>query len=168
MSHDLMLYGYTDLVPRLALPPMGKSERKIVHELANAFSLRSKSSGLGNRRFPVLFRTSRTPKNHSENMLDDAELFISRRFGSNGGAHRSRKAVKTGGKVNSGNSSKAATYRDGEIVGASAPELGVGNKGRAMLERMGWSAGLALGATNNKGILQPVSHVVKTTKAGLG
>jgi hypothetical protein len=33
---------------------------------------------------------------------------------------------------------------------------------------MGWSTGTALGALNNKGILQPVLHVVKTTKAGLG
>jgi len=37
-----------------------------------------------------------------------------------------------------------------------------------MLEKMGWSTGTGLGAVNNQGILQPVSHVVKTTKAGLG
>ena len=61
-----------------------------------------------------------------------------------------------------------ATYRDGEIVGAAAPELGIENKGRQMLEKMGWSSGTALGALNNKGILQPVASVVKTTKAGLG
>jgi len=53
-------------------------------------------------------------------------------------------------------------------VGGSAPELGIENKGRAMLERMGWNQGDALGALNNKGILQPVLHVVKNTKAGLG
>lgn len=62
----------------------------------------------------------------------------------------------------------AVSYRDGDIVGGSAPELGSENKGRAMLEKMGWSTGTALGAVNNKGILEPVSHVVKTTKAGLG
>ena len=62
----------------------------------------------------------------------------------------------------------AVSYRDGEIVGAAAPELGQENKGRAMLEKMGWSTGTALGALNNKGIMQPLAHVVKTTKAGLG
>ena len=67
-----------------------------------------------------------------------------------------------------GVSNAAVSYRDGDIVGGSAPELGIENKGRAMLEKMGWSTGTALGALNNKGILQPVSHVVKTTKAGLG
>lgn len=61
----------------------------------------------------------------------------------------------------------AATVRDGEIVGAAAPELGSGNRGHAMLEKMGWSSGTALGATNNKGILQPVTHAMKRTKAGL-
>jgi hypothetical protein len=57
---------------------------------------------------------------------------------------------------------------DGDVVGASAPEIGVENRGRAMLEKMGWSTGTALGATNNKGILLPVAHVVKNSKAGLG
>jgi len=38
-----------------------------------------------------------------------------------------------------------------------------------MLEKMGWSTGKALGALNNdRGIVQPVAQVVKTTKAGLG
>jgi len=57
---------------------------------------------------------------------------------------------------------------DGDIVGASAPEIGAENKGRAMLEKMGWITGTALGASNNKGILQPVVHVVKRSRAGLG
>lgn len=67
-----------------------------------------------------------------------------------------------------GGNNAGVSYRDGDVVGGSAPELGAENIGRAMLEKMGWSNGTALGALNNKGILQPVSHVVKTTKAGLG
>jgi len=78
------------------------------------------------------------------------------KYGPRGAAKPSRAGVK------------AATYMDGDVVGASAPEIGAENKGRAMLERMGWSRGTALGALNNKGILQPVKHVVKNTKAGLG
>lgn len=57
---------------------------------------------------------------------------------------------------------------EGDVVGASAPEIGVENRGRAMLEKMGWSSGTALGASNNKGILQPVAQVVKNSRAGLG
>ena len=62
----------------------------------------------------------------------------------------------------------AVSYREGEVVGGEAPELGSGNRGRAMLEKMGWSSGTALGAMDNKGILQPVSQTMKKSKAGLG
>jgi hypothetical protein len=58
-------------------------------------------------------------------------------------------------------------YKDGEIVGKSAPELESTNKGRAMLMKMGWKSGMGLGAENNKGILEPLAPVVKVTKAGL-
>lgn len=145
---------------------MDKADRKVVHELANAFNLKSKSAGNDNKRFPVLYRTSRTLP-YVERMFDAIESKISRRFlprmdvGSKRGSGPSR-----GGRGGFG--STAASYRDGDVVGASAPELGAENRGRAMLEKMGWSTGDALGALNNKGILQPVSHVVKTTKAGLG
>lgn len=61
-----------------------------------------------------------------------------------------------------------ATYMNGEVVGASAPEIGSENKGRAMLERMGWSSGMGIGAIGNKGGIDVIKHVVKTTKAGLG
>src|SRR4051794_29033623 len=35
--------------------------------------------------------------------------------------------------------------KEGTIVGHSAKEIGAENKGRAMLEKMGWSAGMGLG-----------------------
>jgi hypothetical protein len=35
------------------------------------------------------------------------------------------------------------------------------------MQKMGWSKGMSLGAVDNKGILQPIAHTVKTTKAGL-
>jgi hypothetical protein len=62
----------------------------------------------------------------------------------------------------------ALRLRDGEIVGGGVPELGQENKGRNMLEKMGWSKGMGLGAVDNKGILEPVAQVMKYSKAGLG
>ncbi|KAI9743286.1 MAG: hypothetical protein M1818_003132 [Claussenomyces sp. TS43310] len=150
----------------LALPPMDKADRKLIHELANASNLKSKSVGKGNKRFPILYRTSRT--SYDERAFIAVEARPSRRYlprmDVNG--HKLTKTLQRQGRGGSGIT--GVSYRDGDIVGASAPELGVENKGRAMLQRMGWSTGTALGALNNKGILQPVSHVVKTTKAGLG
>ncbi|KAK8044869.1 SQS1 protein [Apiospora rasikravindrae] len=62
----------------------------------------------------------------------------------------------------------ATSYREGEVVGQHASELASDNKGRMLLEKMGWSKGMALGTTDNKGIMVPIVHVVKKTKAGLG
>lgn len=145
---------------------MDKANRKVVHELANAVKLKSKSDGSGKKRFPVLYKTQQTQP-FLEQAWDAAEARISRRFLPRTQA-KGRNAIGTGRGGGGGFNNAAVSYRDGDIVGASAPELSAGNRGRAMLEKMGWTSGDALGAHNNKGILQPVSHVVKTTKAGLG
>lgn len=149
---------------------MDKADRKVVHEYANAFNLKSKSIGSAKSRFPILTRTQRT-MSYDQRVFDAVSSRITRRFlprmdvkGKRGPAP----ARRAGGGGGGGFGSAAVSYRDGDIVGGSAPELGASNIGRAMLEKMGWAAGDALGALNNKGILQPVSHVVKTTKAGLG
>ncbi|CAL3971715.1 unnamed protein product [Diplocarpon coronariae] len=153
----------------LSLPPMHKADRKIVHEIAQAFNLKSKSAGNGNQRFPILYRTNKT-RAFNNSTFDAVDAKISRRFFPRMDVRAQR---VSGGKpsragAGGGFNSAAVSYRDGDIVGGSAPELGAENRGRAMLEKMGWLSGEALGAFNNKGILQPVPHVVKTGKAGLG
>jgi len=152
----------------LSLPPMAHEERKMVHEIANVFKMKSKSVGGGKSRFPVLYKTSRTTQ-YDEKALNalDPMIFL-RRFLPR--LHKGKKKSAVSGKTRGGGfASAGVSYRDGEIVGATAPELGQENRGRAMLEKMGWSTGKALGALNNdRGIVQPVAQVVKTTKAGLG
>ena len=148
---------------------MDKGDRRVVHELANAFNLKSKSVGAAHSRFPTLYKTSRT-RAYDEDVLATIDHKLRRRrflprldkmSGNKGAVPRVRRTF--GGSGNA-----AAGYRDGEIVGAAAPELNAENKGHAMLEKLGWSKGTALGALDNKGILQPVVHVVKISKAGLG
>ena len=154
---------------------MNKRDRRIVHEIANAVGLNSKSIGVGDSRFPVLHKTVRS-RMYEENAMEAVEARLSqRRFFSRKDKAGKRKAKSGAAKRNGSGgggggfrSATAATYRDGDVVGAAAPELGVDNRGRAMLEKMGWSTGTALGALDNKGILQPVEHIVKTSKAGLG
>ncbi|KAF2144701.1 uncharacterized protein K452DRAFT_245768 [Aplosporella prunicola CBS 121167] len=148
-------------------PPMDTRDRAIVHQLGNAFNLKSKSVGAGKSRFTTLIKTSRTVE-YEEAIFAQVASRYERRFVprmDKSAAKGKRNAAGGGG---GGGRNAAVSYRDGDVVGASAPELGVENKGRAMLEKMGWSSGTALGALNNKGILQPVTHIVKTTKAGLG
>ncbi|KAK2612233.1 squalene synthetase-like protein [Conoideocrella luteorostrata] len=138
--------------------------RKVIHELADKFNIKSKSTGKADQRRPTLYRTIRTLP-YAEAAFDQAINRIQRRF---------LPRLDTKGKRNTKpNTTRcvtatAASYREGEIVGAAAPELGLENRGRAMLEKMGWCRGTALGATNNKGILLPVTHAMKKSKAGLG
>ncbi|TQN66676.1 Protein SQS1 [Colletotrichum shisoi] len=152
--------------PSLMLPPMDNHARKVIHELASKFNIKSKSTGSGDQRRPMLHRTFRTAK-FADETFDMAITRVGRKyFPRNDIAVRAavqRQSARRGGGGHAG-----VLYRDGEVVGGSAPELGQENKGRAMLEKMGWSSGTALGALNNKGILQPVAHVVKRSKAGLG
>ncbi|KAK8203977.1 hypothetical protein IWZ01DRAFT_554012 [Phyllosticta capitalensis] len=148
-------------------PPMDKHQRAMLHQIGASLGLNSKSVGSGNKRFTTLIKTSRTaPLNdYTFNKLTSK---YQRRFLPRGDKAGGGKRAGRGGAGGGGGRYGAASYRDGEVVGASAPEIGVENKGRAMLEKMGWSAGMGLGAVDNKGILQPVQHVVKTSKIGLG
>lgn len=150
----------------ITFPPMDLHARKIVHELADTFNIKSKSVGKAEQRRPSLYRTVRTTP-YSQAIFDRAVGQVHRKF-------LPRADTKGKGKPSSrmqnrlGASITATSYQEGEIVGAAAPELGIGNRGRTMLEKMGWSCGTALGAEDNKGILQPVSLAMKRSKAGLG
>lgn len=146
---------------------MAQKERKTVHEIANIFKLKSKSIGAGKSRFPVLYRTARTMQ-YDEHALTKIDVAMSsKRFLPRQGVAPKHGAPR--GKARGGFSGAGIVYRDGEVVGAAAPELGQDNKGRAMLKKMGWSTGTTLGALNNtRGIAQPVTQVIKTSKAGLG
>ncbi|OAR05744.1 hypothetical protein LLEC1_01729 [Akanthomyces lecanii] len=146
----------------VCLPPMDKHARKMIHELASKFNVKSKSIGKADQRRPTLYRTKRTLRFDAD-AFESAVKRIHRRY---------IPRLDYKGKSSQGESSRngyaEASYRDGEIVGASAPELSTENRGRAMLEKMGWSTGTALGSEDNKGILLPVTQTMKRSKAGLG
>ncbi|KAH7325141.1 hypothetical protein B0I35DRAFT_425707 [Stachybotrys elegans] len=148
----------------MTFPPMDTHARKTIHELASKFKVKSKSIGKADQRRPVIYRTGRTLPyaeaafNQIVGRLTKRQFFP--RLDNKGKRGQKAPPVRT--------NHAAASYREGEIVGGAAPELGVENRGRAMLEKMGWSTGTALGASNNKGILQPVTHAMKSSKAGLG
>lgn len=135
---------------------MTKKDRKSVHEIANVLSLKSVSKGYGPSRYPTLTKTKRTPQLRP-NQLD---AWFDQIYNGPAGKRDFKQASKPRGNP--------ANRKDGEVVGESAPEISAENKGRMILEKMGWSSGTALGSSNNKGILKPVTHVVKKSKTGLG
>lgn len=147
----------------LSLPTMEAHRRAVLHQFVKEFRIQSKSQGDGAKRHTILSKSVRTLA-FDDDFFDRMQKKYARRL------HIVGKYGPPLGKEKAPKASKnrpAVSYKDGEVVGAKAPELGTENKGRAMLEKMGWSKGMALGAMDNKGILQPITHTVKITKAGL-
>lgn len=128
---------------------MDASARKIIHELANKFNIKSKSAGHGETRRPSLYRTKRTVR-YSEPSFEQVFARAGRRYfprlDQRGKAPRGGGGGGGGGRSGRGINHAAFTLKDGEVVGGGAPELDQANKGRAMLEKMGWSTGMALGS----------------------
>ena len=175
-------YHLSDLLTlsSLTFVPMQKHERKQIHNQAAQFYLKSKSMGTGNNRFPVLYKTKRSDHfRYNEDAIE--EIFIGRKFSGFKNVHingRGARGVGGAGGLGGGNTGFArragggggSGHRpmDGDVVGSGAAELGEENRGRLMLEKMGWSSGTALGTTENKGILVPVAAVMKSSRIGLG
>jgi hypothetical protein len=159
-------------IEALALAPMAADMRASVHRLARALNLKSHSQGKADGRFPILTKTPDTHHYTIDNVDEIDALLNQRRFFSrNTGSFKTSKLPSGGPKTRrsgGGGVLAGASYMDGEVVGASAPEIGADNRGRAMLEKMGWSSGMGIGKVGNKGSTEVIKHVVKNTKAGLG
>ena len=156
----------------LALAPMAADMRASVHRLARALNLKSHSQGKDDGRFPILTKTPNTHHYTIDSVYEIDALLTQRKFfGKNIGSFKTSKLPRGGPKTRrsgGGGALAGVSYMDGEIVGASAPEIGADNRGRAMLEKMGWSSGMGIGKVGNKGSTEVIKHVVKNTKAGLG
>jgi hypothetical protein len=131
---------------------MTKHDRKTVHDLAGKFNLKSKSVGKGNSRFTTIIKTSRSSFFEYDEEAVDSIL-------------RHGKFWKRMDKRASG-AGPQGKLRDGMVVGESASELSADNKGRLMLEKMGYKTGMTLGV-DGRGIAEPVMAIMKTGKAGL-
>ncbi|KAF2399827.1 hypothetical protein EJ06DRAFT_36022 [Trichodelitschia bisporula] len=86
-----------------------------------------------------------------------------------GGSRASRNAAAgRAPHVFGGSKFAAASPKNGHIVGAKAKEISLDNKGRLMIEKLGWVPGTPLGRLGGNGILTPITSIVRTTKLGLG
>jgi hypothetical protein len=150
-----------------SFPPMDKRRRKMIHEIAAEFNLKTKSIGAGDNRYTKLIKTRMTTRWMENKFAARARKINLGFFPRTDATARGKKVLRVTSRGGGGANSAGVRYRDGDIVGGAAPEIGAENKGRAMLEKMGWSSGMALGTLDNKGILTPIMHVVKNTKTGL-
>ncbi|KAI4521431.1 hypothetical protein K525DRAFT_239119 [Schizophyllum commune Loenen D] len=148
----------------MALPPANKETRKQVHDLAEAFGLKSKSKGKGDARYTTLTRTSRTGYAVSERKIGR----IVRGAGGHGGMFGSSSFGGEKGKKGKGGGApvRVPRHREGEEVGGTAPKIGESNVGFKMLAMMGWQDGQRIGVSG--GLDAPIAAIMKTTKLGLG
>ena len=166
IQEELRIFLENDNQQSRPFPPMGKNDRKELHEIASVLKLSSKSIGSGKDRYPVLTKTSRT--RYSPDILSRAIDASSKGFlghGSKTARKLSRQSTKAA-KGGLGNTT-AAQLRNGEVVGAGAAELGKESVGHRLMEKMGWSKGMALGK-EGEGRLVPVEQKVRLGTAGLG
>ncbi|KAK8084562.1 hypothetical protein PG997_005833 [Apiospora hydei] len=174
MTKDDLVYELEQFIlgddEQLSLPPLDKHSRRCIHQVAAQLKVKSQSAGKGVSRYPVLYRTKSTVS-YDERGFTSATRFLRQsyypRVDVDEEVVKEYKALRRKDpNVKRGHA--ATSYREGEVVGQHASELASDNKGRMLLEKMGWSKGMALGTTDNKGIMVPIVHVVKKTKAGLG
>jgi hypothetical protein len=155
-----------DLLER-AFPPMDKTDRKALHEICVALNLGSRSQGSGKKRFPIVFKTSRTG-DYSEDIFAQivhasSKGFLSNRAKANKFAKKSGKGPGRGGGFD-----KAATgLRNGEVVGAGAAEISHTSFGARMMAKHGWTKGMGLGK-DGEGRTVPVEQVMRIGTHGLG
>lgn len=169
---ELRIFMQEDGQQSRPFPPMDKEERKALHDIANALNLKSRSVGVGGDRFPVLYKTSQTfytAKTFDRAVTASKQGMLSRdgRFAKKFARKNARAGAKGKAGGGSGGATSAATLRNGEVVGAGAAELGKENLGHKLMEKMGWSKGMALGK-EGEGRLVPVEQIVRLGTAGLG
>jgi len=152
-----------------AFPPMDKTARVVLHQVAQCFNLKSSSRGSGKNRFTVFNKTRRTLE-WDESLWGSFASGNDRGFLPNMRTKGKPKAKRAGGGGGGGGGSAAVTYRHGEVVGGTAPEIAENNFGRRLMEKMGWSKGMALGNQENvEGrLLEPVAARIKSGRGGLG
>ena len=146
----------------LTLPPMLKRDRALVHNMADAYALKSKSKGKGKDRFPILFKTSKTGSRVDRSRIRRLQRTP---FGAMDDAQFDREGRTPQGHVRIG-PDMAPRNRDGARVGGNAKRIGEDNIGHRLLASMGWQSGTGLGHTH--GIAEPIGATIKVSRSGLG
>ncbi|KAH7107935.1 hypothetical protein BKA62DRAFT_680461 [Auriculariales sp. MPI-PUGE-AT-0066] len=129
----------------MALPPLDKTTRARVHQIATSFGLKSKSQGKGDNRFITLYRTTRTRET----------------------ATNERKVARLVAGTYMPGMPQGPRHKEGDEVGKSAPKLTDSNLGFRLLAQMGWQEGDRIGLSAG-GLEVPIAAFFKKSKLGLG
>ncbi|KAF9264106.1 hypothetical protein L218DRAFT_863575 [Marasmius fiardii PR-910] len=141
---------------QMVLPPTNKETRKMIHELAQAFNLKSVSKGKGDGRYTTLIKTTKS----AYGAVNEQKIGKVVRWG------RSR-GVEFAAKEDWGHKGgRMPKHREGDEVGKAAPKLNDSNIGFRLLAAMGWADGDRIGLSG--GLNDPLTAIIKHSKLGLG
>lgn len=159
----------------LRFPPMDNHGCMTLRDMSRAFHFKPRKFGKAPECYIVSVKTSAS-KRQSPDYREIDKLMNRRKlfFRSDAGLTKREKKeigqllreIKPGDGKKSKNKA-AFMYKEGDVVGANASRIGPESIGRQLLVKMGWQNGEALGKEGNKGIIEPITAVVKTTKAGI-
>ena len=153
----------------LRLPPMPQHRRLFVHKFCYRLNISTSSHGDGSQRYTTLNRTPSTVSYNEDSynrIANGGKFRFREEYDEPGFARGGGRGARAAGKKAAVDFRRRTFIKDGEIVGANAPALGPENRGFAMMVKMGWSKGTALGA-HGQGILEPIKQRVRLTRAGL-
>ncbi|ANB16006.1 Sqs1p [Sugiyamaella lignohabitans] len=152
----------------LQFPPVDYNARYIIEKLCQAYYLKSQCRGDGLNKVIIATKTSSSFGDFDEpkvNRYLNRRKVFPRTDTKRESVRRKRPAEMKLQKSSGGGG--IVHHKEGDVVGATADELGADNIGRQMLEKMGWKVGMGLG-TRSVGIIEPIAAKVKKTKWGIG
>lgn len=173
---EFKMFSKDPIVETLRFPPLDFNAHMVLRAISDSFHFNSKKIGKGKKEYVQVRKpTSKQKREPNWNQID--KLRKRRKLCFRMDSNLSKEEMRLFTRVKNGDTgswkSKPKSgksqfgYKEGEIVGANARELPRNSIGRKLLEQMGWNEGDALGIEGNKGIIEPIKVIVKTTKRGI-
>lgn len=164
LNQDIQTFISDESREEFICKPMPKHIRRMVHELATIYKLKTRSKDRHHQRFVVLYKTKHTipvdalmtgkkRMQRIQNVIRNAMAFQNSSMFQNQTPQKPRKG--------------SATLRPGSLVGHSATPIQESNIGNVLLRKMGWSPGSGLGVSQ-EGITDPIPAIIRKKNAGLG
>lgn len=153
----------------LSFPPLDPHGNKTVSKLAGHYNMKCTRCGNGRHIFMKISKSRKTFHYLPDYNLINYVMKQRPIFKRSDVKKRTREEIEESDEKSSSRRGpkNGAFFKEGDIVGAEAPEIAQNNIGRRLLEKLGWVKGEGLGAQGNKGISVPLMATVKKSKTGL-
>lgn len=175
IMHEFKEFWKDNVRESLRFPPMDFHVNMVLKMIAEAYGYSSRKVGKGKKQY-LEVRKPKKNKNKEPHWDRLKKISSKRNVCFRMDVELSREEKRELKRIKGGNYAVEKmknrgrgnfSYKEGEIVGGDAKEIDASSIGRKLLEKMGWQTGDALGPQHNKGIIEPIKAVVKTSKRGI-